>query len=105
VKEEQQAHAKAFQQQLGKHAIEVQDGQQRTPGATPTASTPIAFSPTAPILSASITPVEDTVQVLSLTSPLPSVFYASPQLCLPLPLSPIKHTLAKPHFKFPAAIH
>ena len=43
--------------------------------------------------------------MLSLTSPLPSVFYASPQLCLPLPLSPIEYTLAKPHFKFPAAIH
>ncbi len=45
--------------------------------------------------------MEDTVQVLSLTCPLPSAFYASPQLCLPRPLSPIKHT----RFKFPAAIH
>jgi len=63
VKEERQAHAKASQQQLDKHAIEVQDGQQRTAGASPIASSPIA----------SITQLEDKVQVHSLTSPLPSM--------------------------------
>ena len=84
VQEARQVHAKASQQQLDKHAI-VQDGQQRTPGATPIASSRIASSPTA-----SFTPVEDQVQVLSLTSPLPSALYALPQLCLPQTLSPIK---------------
>ena len=64
MQEERQAHAKASQQQLGKQAIEVQNGQQRTPGATPTASTLTAPTPTAPI-----TPVEDPVQVHPLTFP------------------------------------
>ncbi|DBA67803.1 TPA: hypothetical protein ACH3X2_014240 [Trebouxia sp. C0005] len=63
LKEERQAHAKASQQQLANHAVEVQDGQQRTAGVTPTASIPIA----------PITPVEHQVQAADrgLTPPAP----------------------------------
>jgi len=46
LKEERQAHAKASQQQLDKHAVELQDEQQRTTSAT-------AF----------LTPLENQVQV------------------------------------------
>jgi hypothetical protein len=84
VQEERQAHAKASQQQLGKQAIEVQDGQQRTPGATPTASTLTAPTPTAPIPTASITPVEDPVQVHPLTFPPVFSLLFLNHLCLTL---------------------
>ena len=65
MKEERQAHAKASQQQLDKHEVEVQDGQQGTAGASP---------------SASMTQLEDQVQVQvhSLTFPLHLAFYVSP---------------------------
>ena len=90
MKEERQAHAKATQQQLDKHAVELQDGQQRTAGAAPTAP---------------ITPVEDRVQVLSLTSPPAFSLLCLTQLCLPQSMSPIEQVLASPRLKFAAAIH
>ncbi len=64
------AHAKAFQQQLDKHAAEVQDEQQRTASAS---------------LIASITPVEHQVQVHSFTFPLPSAFIALPNSACLIP--------------------
>ncbi len=97
MQEEQQAHAKASQQQLDKHAIEVPDRQQRTPGASPTA--PI---PTAPTPIASITPVEHQVQVHSFTFPLPSAFYVSPNsACLILCLRFTQHTCKPSSFQLP----
>jgi len=64
LKEERQAHAKASQQQLDKHAVEQQDGQQRTAGAS---------------AAASLTQLEDKVQVHSFTFLClqPSMFHSS----------------------------
>ncbi len=73
MKEERQAHAKASQQQLDKHEEEMQDGQQRTAGASPTAS---------------ITQLEDQVQVHSPTFPLPSALYVSPNSACLIPCLP-----------------
>ena len=55
--------------------------------------------------TASITPVEDRVQVLSLTSPPAFSLLCLTQLCLPQSMSPIEQVLASPRLKFAAAIH
>ena len=90
MKEERQAHTRASQQQMDKHAVEVQDGQQGRAGASPTAS---------------ITQLEDKVQVHSFTFSLPSAFNLSPNSACLTVVFHLLNILAGPHLKIAAVIH